>query len=104
MITLTGLAVSELKRLVREQRREDMALRVFVSSEGCCGMNYGMAFDDEHRQGDEIIQQDGLTVWVDEMSAMHLAGAEIDYVHQLVGGGFAVRNPNAVKSCACGRA
>jgi len=102
VITLTETAVKELKRVVAKQGREDMALRVFVSPGGCSGMNYGMAFEDEPQDGDQGIEQDGVTVWVDEMSLMHLAGSEIDYVDQLMGGGFSIHNPNAVKSCACG--
>ena len=102
MITLTETAVKELKRVVAKQGREDMALRVFVSPGGCSGMNYGMAFEDDQQDGDLVIEQDGVTVWVDEMSIMHLAGSEIDYVDQLMGGGFSIHNPNAVKSCACG--
>jgi len=102
VITLTETAVKELKRVVAKQGREDMALRVFVSPGGCSGMNYGMAFEDEPQDGDQVIEQDGVTVWVDEMSLMHLAGSEIDYVDQLMGGGFSIHNPNAVKSCACG--
>ena len=101
MITLTELAVKEVSRLVAQQQREDLALRVFVSPGGCSGMNYGMAFE-EQQEGDQIIEQDGVKVCVDEMSAMYLRGCEIDFVDQLMGGGFAIQNPNAVKSCACG--
>lgn len=102
MITLTETAVKELKRVVAGQSREGTALRVFVSPGGCSGMSYGMALDEEPQDGDQVIEQDGVTVWVDEMSLMHLGGAEIDYVDQLMGGGFSIHNPNAVKGCACG--
>lgn len=102
MITLTEVALNEVKRLVHEQGRQSMALRVFVSPGGCSGMSYGMTFDEEPQEEDQIIEQDGVKVWVDEMSAMYLAGSEIDFVDQLMGGGFAIHNPNAVKSCACG--
>lgn len=102
MITITDLAVKQLKQVVAEQGREGMALRVFVSPGGCSGMNYGMAFEDDQQDGDQVIEQDDVTVWVDEMSIMYLADSEIDYVDQLMGGGFTIHNPNAVKSCACG--
>ena len=103
MITLTETAVKELKRVVAVQSREGMALRVFVSTGGCSGMSYGMAFEDDQQDGDLVIEQDGVMVWVDELSITHLAGSEIDYVDQLMGGGFAIHNPNAVKSCSCGQ-
>jgi len=101
MITLTESAAVELRRLVAGQEKA-AALRVFVSPGGCSGMSYGMAFDDEVQEGDQIIEQDGIQVCVDEMSAMYLSGSEIDYVDALMGGGFNIHNPNAVKSCACG--
>jgi len=101
MITLTEPAAVELRRLVADQERAP-ALRVFVSPGGCSGMSYGMAFDDEVQEGDEVIDHDGIKICVDEMSAMYLQGSEIDYVDALMGGGFNIHNPNAVKSCACG--
>lgn len=102
MITLTSTAVNQVRRLVGEQGREDLALRVFVSPGGCSGMSYGMAFDNETQDGDIVYEQEGVRVWVDEMSLMYLTGAEIDFVDKLMGGGFTINNPNAVKSCACG--
>jgi len=102
MITITDVAANELKRLLAQQENPKVALRVFVSPGGCSGMSYGMAFDDEEQEGDEVLQHDGVRVCVDEMSAMYLGGSEIDYVDQLMGGGFTIHNPNAVRSCACG--
>jgi iron-sulfur cluster assembly protein len=61
-----------------------------------------MAFDDETQEGDQLIENGGVRILVDEMSAMYLEGSEIDYSDALMGGGFAIHNPNAVKSCACG--
>ena len=101
MITLTAQAEKELRRIMVDQD-PNMALRVFVSPGGCSGMSYGMAFDDEQQEGDQIIEHDGIRISVDEMSAMYLSGSEIDFVDQLMGGGFTIHNPNAVKSCACG--
>ena len=102
MITMTEQAEQELRRLIAQQDQQSVTLRVFVTPGGCSGMSYGMAFDDELQEGDEVIEQEGVRICVDEMSAMYLAGSEIDFVDQLMGGGFAIHNPNAVKSCACG--
>ena len=101
MISVTEQADHELRRLLAEQD-EQVALRVFVSPGGCSGMSYGMAFDNEAQEGDQLIEHDGVRICVDEMSAMYLDGSEIDFVDQLMGGGFTIHNPNAVKSCACG--
>ena len=102
MITITDVAATELKRLLAQQENPKTALRVFVSPGGCSGMSYGMSFDDEEQDGDELFDHEGVRVCVDEMSAMYLVGSEIDFADQLMGGGFTIHNPNAVKSCACG--
>ena len=101
MISVTEQADQELRRLLAQQD-EQFALRVFVSPGGCSGMSYGMAFDNEQQEGDQLIEHNGVRICVDEMSAMYLDGSEIDFVDQLMGGGFTIHNPNAVKSCACG--
>ena len=103
MITLTEVAEKELRRLVSEQDSPNLALRVFVSPGGCSGMSYGMAFDEDLQEGDQVFDHEGVKICVDEMSAMYLEGSEIDYANQLMGGGFTINNPNAVRSCACGQ-
>jgi iron-sulfur cluster assembly accessory protein len=62
-----------------------------------------MTFADGTEEDDAIIEQGGVRVVVDPMSAMYLKGSEIDFVDALMGGGFALRNPNAVSSCGCGQ-
>jgi iron-sulfur cluster assembly protein len=101
-LTVTDTATKELKRLSAQQENPNLALRVFVSPGGCSGMSYGMAFDDEEQEGDLLIDHEGVRIRVDEMSVMYLDGSEIDFTNQLMGGGFSINNPNAVKSCACG--
>ncbi|MBO0681850.1 MAG: iron-sulfur cluster insertion protein ErpA [Candidatus Dormibacteraeota bacterium] len=101
-ITLTEDAVSQLKSLLEQEANPKVALRVFVSGGGCSGLQYGMAFDEEVRPSDEVIEQDGVRILVDDFSAPYLVGSEIDYVNSLMGAGFTVHNPNAVHSCSCG--
>jgi iron-sulfur cluster assembly protein len=102
MISLTATAVEQLKQLIEKQGDEKTALRVFVSPGGCSGFQYGMALDTETQEGDEVLEQDGIRVYVDEYSVNYLDGAEIDYVDGLMGAGFTVYNPNAVSTCGCG--
>ena len=102
MLTMTPTAKAQIQKLLKRADNPDVALRVFVSPGGCSGMSYGMQLDDQEQEGDTVIQEDGVRVVVDEMSAMYLGGSEIDYEDALMGGGFKVQNPNAVKSCACG--
>jgi iron-sulfur cluster assembly protein len=101
-VTLTGEALSQLKSLLDKESSSEVALRVFVSGGGCSGLQYGMAFDDATRPGDEVVEQDGVRVVIDDFSAPYLRGSEIDYVDSLMGAGFTVHNPNAVRSCSCG--
>ena len=101
-ITITPEAAAQLKRFLDEQGTPDYALRVFVAPGGCSGLQYGMTVEETTDEGDELIETDGVKLLVDNFSAMYLQGAEIDFVNSLMGGGFTVRNPNAVASCACG--
>lgn len=102
MLTLTPAARMQVQSLLARAEDPQVALRVFVSPGGCSGMSYGMTLDTERQEGDTFIETDGVRIVVDEMSAMYLNGSEIDYVDALMGGGFSIQNPNAVKSCACG--
>ncbi len=102
MLTLTPAAKAQVQKLLARADHPNTALRVFVSPGGCSGLSYGMQLDDQEQEGDTLIQEDGVRVVVDEMSAMYLTGAQIDFADALMGGGFNIQNPNAVKSCACG--
>jgi iron-sulfur cluster assembly protein len=101
-VTLSSEALTHLKNLLEKEASPDLGLRVYVSGGGCSGLQYGMAFDDQVRPGDEIVEQQGVKVFIDDFSAPYLRGSEIDYVDSLMGAGFTVHNPNAVKSCSCG--
>jgi iron-sulfur cluster assembly protein len=101
-LTMTPEAVTQLKTFLADQGTPEGALRVFVAPGGCSGLQYGMTIEEVAEEGDEIIETDGVRVVVDNFSAMYLNGAEVDYVNSLMGGGFTIRNPNAVASCACG--
>lgn len=103
MISLTDQARMQLKTLMDTQGLADLGLRVFVAPGGCSGFQYGMRFEDTRLDGDIIEQEDGVQLFVDEFSAQYLEGAQIDYVDELIGGGFTIHNPNAVTSCSCGQ-
>lgn len=103
LVTLTDGAMQQLRRIVSEEGRDDIGLRVFVSPGGCSGLSYGMSLEEQADEGDFQIQQEGLNVFVDEFTANFVRGSQIDYVSGLMGAGFTVHNPNAKKSCACGQ-
>ncbi|MHB8636783.1 MAG: iron-sulfur cluster insertion protein ErpA [Fimbriimonadaceae bacterium] len=103
MITLTERAASELKDLIKSQDKGSSALRVWVAGGGCSGLSYGMALDDSQPEAeDNVFEQDGLKVYVDPLSLNYMDGAQVDYVDDVLGGGFKIENPNATSSCGCG--
>ena len=103
VVSLTAKASDKLKEIITKQGRDDLALRVYVTPGGCSGFSYGMTFAEGREEDDTLIEQDGVRIVVDPMSAMYIKGSEIDFVDALMGGGFALRNPNAVSSCGCGQ-
>lgn len=105
MVTVTDAALAQLKDLLSKQEPMDqqVGLRVYVQSGGCSGFSYGMGLDENPpRSDDEVADIEGLPVYVDAYSAQYLEGAEIDFVDALMGGGFTINNPQAVKTCGCG--
>jgi iron-sulfur cluster assembly protein len=103
LLTMTDEAKGQLRSVLDRQNKPEGALRVYVSPGGCSGFSYGMSLEDEIDPDDAVGEVDGVKVVVDEFSAQYLKGSLIDYEDSLMGGGFQVRNPNAVKSCACGQ-
>ena len=103
VVSLTERATDKLREIIAKQDRAGLALRVYVTPGGCSGFSYGMTFADGTEEDDTIVEMQGVRVVVDPMSAMYIKGSEIDFVDALMGGGFALRNPNAVSSCGCGQ-
>jgi iron-sulfur cluster assembly accessory protein len=102
LLSISEIAATKLLGLMQEKELENYALRVFVAGGGCSGLQYGMTFDDEVRDGDTEFVSHAMRVLIDPVSAPYLTGASVDYVDTLMGGGFKIDNPNAVSSCGCG--
>ena len=102
MIAISETAAARLVQMQQEKELSGFALRVFVQGGGCSGMQYGMTFDDEFRDGDTEFYAGELRVLVDPISAQHLMGATIDYIETVMNTGFKIDNPNAASSCGCG--
>ena len=77
-------------------------LRVAVSGGGCSGFQYHFTLENERQPEDRLFSRDGAQVAIDETSFDLLAGAELDFVEDLSGAAFQMRNPNAASSCGCG--
>jgi iron-sulfur cluster assembly accessory protein len=111
VITLTTAATDTIKNILAERNLEGYALRVYVAGGGCCGVNFGMALDNNFRDVDTTFEANGVKVVVDEVSIDYLRGATIDFVNDPVrGAGFAVDSPAAQshehahgeEGCGCG--
>jgi iron-sulfur cluster insertion protein len=104
MITLTETAAKKLGDLRLEEGKPEWGLRIRVVGGGCSGFSYELGWENQASEGDDVIEAHGIKVYVDSMSARYLAGSEIEYVdNQMLGAGFAIKNPNVKSSCGCGQ-
>jgi iron-sulfur cluster assembly protein len=106
MVTLTESAASKIKELAAQEPEgeegEANVLRIAVTGGGCSGFQYELGFDRGRQDGDNEIEMHGVRVVIDPSSAPYLVGSQIDFVHALMGAGFAINNPNVVSACGCG--
>jgi iron-sulfur cluster assembly accessory protein len=101
-IRLTEQAAGEVAKLIAEEGRPDIALRIAVQPGGCSGLRYAMYLDDQITEKDQLDEQFGVKVVVDKMSVPYVSRATIDWVDTLEASGFTIDNPAAQGSCACG--
>jgi iron-sulfur cluster assembly accessory protein len=102
MITITPSAVQQLRTLLKDHpATTQKGLRVGIAKGGCSGLQYEMALD-EKRDGDSVVEQDGVQFFIDAESAPFLQGATLDFRDGLTGVGFQIVNPNASRTCGCG--
>jgi len=104
MINVTVAAASKISELLVEENKPDAGLRVFVQGGGCSGFQYGLMIDEGEGDAstDAVVQVNGVKLLVDPISARYLTGAEVDFVDNITGGGFTIKNPNAKSTCGCG--
>jgi len=103
MLTLTETAAKRISDLRLEEGKPEWGLRIRVVGGGCSGMSYELGWDDTPVEGDNVVETNGVKVIVDSHSAPYLQGSEIDYVdNNMLGAGFAIKNPNVKSSCGCG--
>lgn len=100
-VTVSARAARRIKEILASEPIPAM-LRVSVEGGGCSGFRYDFAVARERAADDVAIERDDVTVLVDPVSLEYLKGSEIDFVDDLIGASFQVRNPNATASCGCG--
>lgn len=103
-IVVTETAMAEVRKFMEEQgaAADTAGLRVAVLPGGCSGFQYGLNIEDEPQEDDEILDSNGLRLFVDPFSGQYLEGVEIDYVTTMMGSGFTFKNPNSSGGCGCG--
>ncbi len=100
-VELTESAAKRISKIVAKEPGKT-ALRVAVEGGGCSGFSYKFDLTEGANADDVAIERDGATVLIDELSLVYMGGSVIDFVDDLMGQSFQIRNPNAVASCGCG--
>ena len=104
-ISVSDAAAGKISQLLSEENKLSAGLRVFVQGGGCSGFQYGLMIEESagDAEVDEIFKSNGVRIFVDPISVRYLSGAQVDFVDNLTGGGFTIKNPNAKTTCGCGQ-
>jgi iron-sulfur cluster assembly accessory protein len=102
-LVITEIAAAKLKELLEKMNKAGSGIRVSVVRGGCAGYMYNMDFAEIKQSDDTVFEQHGIRLFVDDQSKNMLKGVTVDYVETLQGAGFKFDNPNATKSCGCGK-
>ena len=104
MINVTSTAAEKIAELLVEEGKPEAGLRVFVQGGGCSGFQYGLMIEEGEgpAEVDKVVESNGVRLFVDPISVRYLKGAEVDFVDNMSGGGFTIKNPNAKSTCGCG--
>ncbi len=100
-VSVTANAARRIGEILKDEAPGSM-LRIAVSGGGCSGFQYGFTVDQQRNDDDVAIERDGITVLVDTMSLEYMKDSEIDFVEDMIGASFQIRNPNATSKCGCG--
>lgn len=103
-LTVTPNAAKEISKFManEEDLPKTAGLRVRVVPGGCSGFQYSLNIEEEAKQSDNVIEQEGVRLFVDMFSAQYLNGITVDYTSSMMGSGFTFDNPNATGGCGCG--
>jgi iron-sulfur cluster assembly accessory protein len=102
VVDVTLKAAEKVIEFMKQEGKDNLYLRVYVTGGGCSGLSYGMGFEENPDEDDMVLEQNGVKILVDNYSQKYLKGANVDYIESLMGSGFKISNPNVTKSCSCG--
>jgi len=101
-MTVTPAAVERIKALLDGRGKPSAGIRIGVRSKGCSGLTYTLEYADERNPLDEIVEAEGVTVFIDPKATLFILGTEMDFVEEQLQNGFVFRNPNEKGRCGCG--
>ena len=101
-VTLSESAAKRISMLRKKEGDENLKFRISVDGGGCSGFQYDFKLVDDQKDDDLVVERNGVTMLVDGLSLLYLTGSEVDFVEELAGSMFVVKNPNATASCGCG--
>jgi iron-sulfur cluster insertion protein len=102
VITLSPVAAQKVREIAQAEGLQGQGLRLRVIGGGCAGFQYDLYFEDKPSDMDEVLDADGIALYVDPLSFQYLDGTEVDYVEGAYGAGFKFLNPNVSGTCGCG--
>lgn len=102
VVRLTEAAAGRVKEIMEDAEGRYVGVRVGVKNGGCAGMEYTMEYAEERRPLDEVIEDKGVTIFVDAKAVLFLLGTEMDFVTDKLAAKFVFNNPNQTDACGCG--
>jgi len=103
LIKITDLAVVEIKKLIADRNKDTtLGIRIAVRTKGCSGLSYTLEFCDIANATDDVVEQDGIKIFIDSKSLLFVIGTVIDYKDSTFEKGFSFTNPNEKGRCGCG--
>ena len=102
VITLSDRAAKRVKEIIAQAKEPIVGVRVGVASGGCAGMSYVMEYAKKTNPNDEIIEDKGVKVLIDQSAVIYLLGTEMDYKQEELSSTFIFKNPNETERCGCG--
>lgn len=102
MMTITDQAAERVKALLAGRGKPSAGVRVGIRTKGCSGMSYTLEFADDKQEFDEVVQDKGVTIYIDPKATMFIIGTEMDFVENKLESGFVFQNPNEKGRCGCG--
>jgi iron-sulfur cluster assembly protein len=102
VFSVTSEAAGRIQELLAQRGKPSVGIRISVRARGCSGYTYDLEYADEHRTGEEIVEDKGITLLIDPQAVLFVVGTEMDFVASDVESGFVFRNPNAKGQCGCG--